>query len=444
MKGSSFPRTICQVAANEKVDGQLLPTVTVVTPSFNQAPFLEQTIRSVLEQGYPKLEYMVLDGGSTDGSVEMIRKYAPRLSYWRSEHDAGQCDAINSGWTRASGDIVAYLNSDDVYLANAIHTAAAFMQTHPEAELVYGFIQHIDESGNVFDAVQPPHFTVSRLLEYCFIPQPTVFMRRSLLQRIGPLDESLHYSFDYEYWLRASRVTTPMRIPAFIAAARYHGASKTGSQLQSFVREEITIFDRMFAPGSALSNRLDLSRRAYLPRLTYMSGYESGFLDDERAEALRRLHALAQPVTTREITAILAGLDRYLASPYAGAPLAGQIPSHVCDNADICEILPSLVDGQVLSRQAATSVQAILRARNNLRALQASPALTRWKALPVAALQVSRDPEVIADRGWWADVLASIPFGSVLVQKYYAWRDLPRVVIHRFMRSRRIADGRDS
>ncbi|MCJ7530019.1 MAG: glycosyltransferase, partial [Anaerolineales bacterium] len=126
-----------------------LPLVSIVTPSYNQAQFLETTIRSVLDQVYPNLEYMVVDGGSTDGSREIIRKYADRLAWWVSEHDRGQTDAINKGFTRAHGDILAWLNSDDTYEPEAVAEAVTFLQTHPDVGMVYGDANFIDEQGQV-------------------------------------------------------------------------------------------------------------------------------------------------------------------------------------------------------------------------------------------------------------------------------------------------------
>ncbi|MBC7078479.1 MAG: glycosyltransferase, partial [Synergistales bacterium] len=142
-----------QPPENPTYGSSFLPRVSVVTPSYNQAQFIEETIRSVLLQGYPNLEYLILDGGSTDGSVELIRKYEPWLAYWVSERDEGQADAINRGWRRSTGEILAYLNSDDVYAPGAIHRAVIYLLAHPNAVAVVGSYKLIDAEGKVLRTV---------------------------------------------------------------------------------------------------------------------------------------------------------------------------------------------------------------------------------------------------------------------------------------------------
>ena len=184
-----------------------LPLVSIVTPSFNQAPFLEETIRSVLEQDYPRIEYMVVDGGSSDGSVSIIKKYADQLAWWVSEVDQGQTDAINKGFSRAKGHILAWLNSDDTYAPGAVSAAVKFLQANPDIGMVYADCNFIDEKGQVigkFGAAQTSYRRLRR--GYVHIPQQTRFFRAGLWHTVGPLDPSFYFAMDYDLWTRiASR-----------------------------------------------------------------------------------------------------------------------------------------------------------------------------------------------------------------------------------------------
>ncbi|MEJ5225865.1 MAG: glycosyltransferase family 2 protein, partial [Anaerolineales bacterium] len=174
-----------------------LPRISIVTPSFNQARFLEATIRSVLEQDYPDLEYIIVDGGSTDGSVEIIQKYAHRLAWWVSEKDKGQTDALNKGFARATGDILAWLNSDDTYTPDALRQAAEAMRTHPQAGLIYADANYIDEQGNVIGRFPAAQTDLRRLRRgYVHIPQQAAFFRADLWRQVGPLDDSFYFAMD--------------------------------------------------------------------------------------------------------------------------------------------------------------------------------------------------------------------------------------------------------
>jgi glycosyltransferase involved in cell wall biosynthesis len=183
--------------------------LTIVTPSFNQAAYLEQTIDSVLSQGYPNLEYIIIDGGSTDGSVDIIRKYERHLAYWVSEPDRGQSHAINKGLAHASGEILAYLNSDDFYLPGTFHAVADVFRSHPETDLLHGRCRIVDEQGG---KVGEHVGSITRYDEIVDVwgvwwnrrqfVQPEVFWSRRIAERVGPLREDLDFVMDYEYWLR--------------------------------------------------------------------------------------------------------------------------------------------------------------------------------------------------------------------------------------------------
>jgi glycosyltransferase involved in cell wall biosynthesis len=204
------------------------PLVSIVTPSYNQARFLEATIQSVLGQTYPNIEYIVIDGGSTDGSVDVIRRYADRLAAWVSEKDAGQTDAVNKGFARAHGDILAWLNSDDVYRPDAVAEAVAFLETHPQVGMVYGDADFIDEHGEAIGRFPAAQTDLRRLQRgYVHIPQQAAFWRADLWRKVGPLDPAFYFAMDYDLWVRLARVSQIRYHPRVWAGFRLHGASKT-------------------------------------------------------------------------------------------------------------------------------------------------------------------------------------------------------------------------
>ena len=225
------------------------PKVSIVTPSFQQAQFLEQTIRSVLDQRYPNLEYLVMDGGSTDGSVEVIQRHARQLSYWVSEADGGQADAVNKGWQRVQGDILAYLNSDDFYLPGAIHRAVDYFERHPQTSIVYGSEQLVDAASRpIGQPVQAPPCSIAWLLRHP-LPQPTMFFRREAFERVGWLDPSLHYVFDWEWNLRAAVAGVVIdRLPGPpVAAFRCWEGQKTAANFDKHIDEQMRMRDQLGA-----------------------------------------------------------------------------------------------------------------------------------------------------------------------------------------------------
>jgi glycosyltransferase involved in cell wall biosynthesis len=212
-----------------RASGVERPLVTVVTPSLNQGRFIRETIDSVLGQGYPAIEYLVMDGGSTDETISILEDYGDRLT-WVSEPDAGQASAINTGWRRGRGAILAYLNSDDAYRPGAVERAVAALAEHPGADVVYGEAYHVDETGRILDRYPTEPFSLGRLAEVCFLCQPAVFLRRSAVERVGYLDESLQFSMDYDLWIRLARVARFARVPDYLANSRLHAENKTLGQ----------------------------------------------------------------------------------------------------------------------------------------------------------------------------------------------------------------------
>lgn len=225
-----------------------LPRISIVTPTLNQAEFIRATIDSVLEQGYPALDYSVRDGGSTDGTLEILRSYGTRLK-WVSAPDGGQSAAINAGWRDSSGEIMAYLNSDDLYTPGALLRVGEFFAAHPEIDLLYGDCDEIDAAGKVTGAYPARAYDYLRLVRDAvnFIPQPAVFFRRRVWEAIGALDESLHYVMDFDYWLRAGVHFRAAYLPERLAALRLHAGAKSVAQVSGFGAELERVYRRLFA-----------------------------------------------------------------------------------------------------------------------------------------------------------------------------------------------------
>lgn len=205
------------------------PLVSIVTPSFNQGKFLEETILSVLNQDYENIEYIVVDGGSSDNTLEVIKKYQSRLAWWVSEPDKGQTDAINKGFNRASGEIIAWLNSDDVYAPGAIREAVKYLVENPQIGMVYGELDFIDEHGRVIGRFNAAQTDLPRLRRgFVHIPQPSAFFRRDLWTKVGPLDPSFFFAMDYDLWTRLAAHTELKYLPGKAwAQFRLHTDGKT-------------------------------------------------------------------------------------------------------------------------------------------------------------------------------------------------------------------------
>jgi glycosyltransferase involved in cell wall biosynthesis len=203
---------------------------SVITPSYNQGRFIEQTILSVLEQSYPDLEYMVLDGGSQDGTVQILEKYGARLAFWRSGKDNGQAAAINEGFRRSSGNILCWLNSDDLYSPGTLQSVAALFSGRLDDPLVvYGGCEMFSDRTGAKEVRPAVPFDAAELAIADFLDQPSVFWTRKAWEIAGPLDESLHYGFDWEWFLRASKVCRFMPVDQTLSRYRIHASHKSGT-----------------------------------------------------------------------------------------------------------------------------------------------------------------------------------------------------------------------
>jgi glycosyltransferase involved in cell wall biosynthesis len=205
------------------------PRVSIITPSFNQAKFLRRTVESVLSQDYQNIEYIIIDGGSTDGSLEIIKDYESQLAYWESIPDHGQTDAINKGFAKASGKYLAWLNSDDIYQPGAITEAVNYLENHPDVGMVYGdctFIDAQDQRIGLFPAAQTDYARLRR--GYVHIPQQSSFFRADLWKKVGPLDPSFYFAMDYDLWVRLAGEAPLVYLPGHLwASFRLHGDAKT-------------------------------------------------------------------------------------------------------------------------------------------------------------------------------------------------------------------------
>jgi glycosyltransferase involved in cell wall biosynthesis len=212
-----------------------LPRITVITPSYNQGSFIEETINSVLSQNYPNLEYIVMDGGSADGTVEILKKYSSQLN-WISEKDRGQSHAINKGLRQATGEVIAFLNSDDVYEPGALLAVGDFFTNHPDAFWLTGWCSTINTHGQEIRKLSTLYKkfwliwrSYKTLLVLDYVSQPATFWRREVIEKVGDFNENLHFAMDYDYSLRVGKHYKLWVLPRYLARFRVHSTSKAGA-----------------------------------------------------------------------------------------------------------------------------------------------------------------------------------------------------------------------
>ena len=221
------------------------PRIGVVTPTYNMAEFLEETIQSVLSQDYPNLDYVVMDGGSKDGTVEILRKYDGKLR-WCSERDKGQGDAINKGWHALSGDIFAFLNADDTYLPNALSTIAGHFKRNPGVGMIYGEAYHVDVKGKILDRYPTQPFDFQNLSNQCYVCQPAAFLLREAYANAGMIDSNMHYALDYDLWIRVAKQYGVRKVDEYFATSRMHLDNKTLSSRRKVYQEIIGTVKREY------------------------------------------------------------------------------------------------------------------------------------------------------------------------------------------------------
>lgn len=263
-----------------------LPTISIVTPSYNQGPFIEATVRSVFLQRYPRLEYLLMDGGSKDDTVERLAPYRDRFAYFVSAPDQGQADAIHRGFERCTGEIMAYLNSDDVLLPGCLNYVADYFRRHPEVDMIYGHRGIIDEHDTVNGHWILPRHSNVLMRRWDLIPQESCFWRRSLFEREGNIDPSFRFAMDYDLFVRYMRGGRVRRVPRFLAAFRIHGDSKTQTQWFSIGQGEVArvrsqyrircthnLLGGVFSYAVQLRSALFVRRREAYPGLPPGVGY---------------------------------------------------------------------------------------------------------------------------------------------------------------------------
>jgi glycosyltransferase involved in cell wall biosynthesis len=257
------------------------PLVSIVTPSYNQAAYLEQTIQSVINQPSQgdafDLEYILIDGGSRDGSQAIIQKYESSLAWWISEEDHGQAEAINKGFRQARGEILAWLNSDDLYLPGAIAQAVKIFEQDPSVGMVYGDALAIDENGEAIKRWTFGNWGLREFLRFRIICQPAVFLRRSIVDVVGYLDESYHYLLDHQLWIRVAAQSQPRHVPSLWAAARQHPQAKNVASATRFSEEiqrvyEWALTQPNLAPKIAADRRKVLGGMHRLRARYYLDG----------------------------------------------------------------------------------------------------------------------------------------------------------------------------
>jgi glycosyltransferase involved in cell wall biosynthesis len=230
----------------EPVPDADLPTISVITPTLDQGDFLEDTITSVLSQDYPKLEYIVQDGGSTDNSLEIIERHADRLTSWASEPDHGQADAVNRGFAKSSGEILAWLNSDDLFAPGALRCIGSFFARNPHVDVVYGHRIVIDASNREIGRwVLPPH--CDKVLHWAdYVPQETLFWRRSALGDESPVNPDLGFALDWDLLLRLiDRGARFKRLPYFLGIFRIHDRQKTSELIHCVGAREMDMIRKV-------------------------------------------------------------------------------------------------------------------------------------------------------------------------------------------------------
>jgi GT2 family glycosyltransferase len=241
---------------------------SVVTPSYNQGQFIRATIESVLSQRIPSLQYLVMDGGSKDGTVEILKEYGDRLSFV-SEHDEGTGDAVNKGLALCQAEIIGWLNSDDVYYPQTLSRVVELFELHPEVDVIYGRAHHIDEHGAIIEEYPTEEWSFEGLIRHCIISQPAAFFRRRVIEKFGPLAIAHKYCVDYEFWIRlAKKGARFLFVPELFAATRLHDQAKTCAARKKCHKDtnDILVEHLGYLPPRWISNYAHIKAEEFIRR----------------------------------------------------------------------------------------------------------------------------------------------------------------------------------
>ncbi len=282
------------------------PKISIVTPSYNQGQFIEETIRSVLLQGYPNLEYIVIDGQSSDCTLDILQRYQEHFSFWVSEPDSGPADAIRKGWERATGEIIAYLNSDDAYLPGTLFTVARAFREFPETAMLCGNELQVDEAGYVLKQSTISDVTYTSLLQLQFVPQPSIFVKREALTQVGGIDPAIRYVFDFELWLRITRLFSVHCIPDVLSMTRWHESTITLQHRPNIGEELVGVITREMRLNPCRLARIKRRRFVYQAHRLAMS------LHLERRYAVRAArHALRAMALCSDLQSVKKTVRQY-------------------------------------------------------------------------------------------------------------------------------------
>lgn len=227
---------------------QTLPRISIITPSYNQGQYIEETILSIINQDYPNLEYIIIDGKSTDNTVDIIKKYNGLVTYWVSEKDSGQANAINKGFQKATGKIINWINSDDQLMPGALQKVADYFANNPDAMMVHGRIEYFGETSKYYSKNYSKKDLATRYVSHICMPQPACFYKKQLLDEQGLLDESLHFSMDTDLFIRAGLNNKIVQVEDVLARFRLHAASKSVSAFnKNFLSDNAVIFSRVLS-----------------------------------------------------------------------------------------------------------------------------------------------------------------------------------------------------
>lgn len=301
---------------DKMADGSSWPNISIITPSLNQGRFLEETIRSVLLQGYPNLEYIIIDGGSTDESVAIIKKYAPWLAYWVSESDNGQTQAINKGFKKATGEIVAWLNSDDSYMTDALKVAADNLSINPNDFIFYGDVDFIDENSKFLRKLITKEFDLLNQLYTNMVPQQATFWKRSVFEHIGFLDEIYQHPFDNDFFIRAGMKYMIKYVPIPLANYRLHPSSKTEIASVNFFLEYLAILNKFFK-GTNVPEIIYKHRRNILSYWHERTAHKYSELASKKEARIHFWKAISlTPTRIQNITLFAYIIDTYIGSNF--------------------------------------------------------------------------------------------------------------------------------